>query len=88
MHQRGEFAQREVAGKFVLIPLGKTAEIVPGMITMNGTSKFMWELLKEEQTEESLTKALVEAYGITEERALAAARNFLESMLSYGAIAK
>ena len=88
MRRNSEFVLREVAGKYVVIPLGQTAETFHGMITMNSTSKFLWELLEEEQTEESLAEALVRTYGITEERALAAVKKFLDLILDTTAIIK
>lgn len=88
MHRNSEFVLREVAGKYVVIPIGQATETFRGMITMNETSKFLWELLGKEQTEESLAEALVQTYGITGERALNAAKKFLDAMLPIGAIVK
>ena len=88
MHRNSEFAVRQVAGKYVAVPLGKAAEAFRGMITLNKTGKFLWDLLETEQTEESLAKALVETYGISEERALTGVKKFLESIDASGAIIK
>ena len=46
------------------------------------------ETVETEQTEESLAKALVETYGITEERALTGVKNFLEPLYPTGVILK
>lgn len=88
MRRNSEFVLREVAGKYVVIPLGQAAETFRGMITMNSTSKFLWDLLEEEQTEESLAEELVRTYGITKERALTAVKKFLEPILDTAAIIK
>ena len=70
------------------VPMGKAAESFRGMITLNKTGKFLWDLLETEQTEESLAKALVETYGISEERAITGVQKFLESIHASGAIIK
>lgn len=88
MRRNREFVLRQVAGKFVVIPLGQAAESFRGMITMNNTGKFLWDLLEEEQTEKSLANALVQTYGITEERAAGAVVKFLEPLYPTGAIEK
>lgn len=88
MRRNSEFVLRQVAGKNVVIPLGQAAEAFRGMITLNKTGKFLWDLLETEQTEESLAEALVQTYGITEERAVNGVRKFLESIYVTGAIIK
>lgn len=88
MHRNGEFILRQVAGKYVVVPIGQAAEAFKGMITLNKTGKFLWDCLAQEQTEESLAKALVDKYGISEERALEAVKKFLEPIYPTGAIVK
>lgn len=88
MRRNSQFAMRQIAGKYVAVPLGQAAEAFRGMITLNNTGKFLWDLLEEEQTEESLANALVQTYGITEERALGAVKKFLEPLYPIGAIVK
>ena len=88
MRRNSEFVLRQIAGKNVVVPLGQAAEAFRGMITLNKTGKFLWDLLETEQTEESLAKALVEPYGITEERALTGVKIFLEPLYPTGVILK
>ncbi len=88
MRRNGEFILRQVAGKTVVVPIGQAAEAFRGMITLNKTGKFLWDLLEDEQSEESLAEALVNKYGITEEHALEAVKKFLEPIYPTGAIAK
>ncbi len=88
MQRNSQFILRQVAGKYVVVPLGQAAEAFRGMITLNKTGKFLWDLLETEQTEESLAMALVQTYGITEERALGAVKKFLEPIYPTGAIVK
>lgn len=88
MHRSQEFILRTVAGKTVVVPIGQAAETFRGMITLNKSGKFLWDCLAQEQSEESLAKALVEKYGITEERAMEAVKKFLEPIYPTGAIIK
>lgn len=88
MRRNSEFVLRQVVGKFVVIPLGQAAEAFRGVITLNKTGRFLWDLLETEQTEESLANALIKAYGITEERAAGTVKKFLESVCPIGAIKK
>ncbi len=88
MRRNSDFVLRQVAGKNVVVPLGKAAENFRGMITLNKTGKFLWDLLENEQTVESLAKALVETYGIPEEKAIADVKKFLEPIYPTGAIEK
>lgn len=88
MRRNSEFILRQVAGKYVVVPVGQAAEAFRGMITLNKTGKFLWDVLETEQTEQSLAQALVEAYGVTEQRALDGVRKFLEQIAPTGAIQK
>jgi hypothetical protein len=86
MKQNPNFLLREVADSLVLVPLGEATKAFPGMITMNPTAKFLWELLAEDQTKESLTAALVERYDVTEETAAKDVQTFLDKLTSATAI--
>ena len=88
MRRNSDFVLRQVVGKFVVIPLGQAAESFRGIITLNKTGKFLWDLLETEQTEESLINALIATYGITEERAAGTVKKLLESICPTGAIEK
>ena len=86
MHKNPEFMLRQVAGRFLLAPVGEAAEKFSGMITINGTGKFLWELLEQEQSVDSLAQALVDTYQIDLERAKKDVEKFLEPIRSAGAI--
>lgn len=77
---------REVAGKQVVVPVGAAASSFPGMITLNAVGAYLWELLEEEQTVESLAKALTEQYDVEAPVALADVQAFLSQLAGTGAI--
>jgi len=86
MKQNPDFLLREVADSLVLVPVGEATTQFPGMITMNATSKYLWELLSREQTAESLTQALLDRYDVTREQAAEDVAAFLEKLTPTGAI--
>ena len=86
MKRHPEFVSRQVADRFVIVPVGAAAEKFSGMITINVTGKFLWDLLENEQTLESLAQALVKEYEIDMELALKDVKTFLEPILPTGAI--
>ena len=60
MKLKYDFAVREIAEDFVLVPLGAAALKLSGMITTNAVGAFLWEQLVSETTEEAMVKRLIE----------------------------
>lgn len=71
---------REVAGNYVVVPLGKAALDFNGMITLNEMGAFLWKRLEQGTTKEELLEAVLSEYEVTEERALAGIDSFLEKV--------
>lgn len=80
------FLLRNIAGSWVVVPVGMAAVEFPGMLTLNESGRYLWELLESPQTEEDLTKALTQRYEVTAIQAAADVQKFLESLLKVGAI--
>lgn len=72
------FILREIAGDYVLVPVGKTALEFNGMITVNETGAFLWTALQEECTEESLVNAVLKEYDAGRREAEQDVSDFLE----------
>lgn len=53
MRRNENFILRRVADMSVIVPLGAAAEAFPGMISVNETGAFLWDLLEQEQTLQS-----------------------------------
>lgn len=64
MKLKYEFAVREIAEDFVLVPLGAVALKLSGMITTNAVGAFLWEQLVSETTEEAMVKRLIEEFQV------------------------
>lgn len=86
MKRNANFLMREVAGSVVVVPVGAAAREFPGMLRLNTSGQYLWELLEQEQTPERLTKALVARYEVTEEQARKDVDAFLERIVAVGAV--
>ena len=85
MKLKDGFILRSVAGETVVLPTGGVTDF-DMMITLNDTGKFLWELLEQDQTVESLAQALVENYEVDIERATADVIKYLEPLKPIQAI--
>lgn len=57
-----EFVTREVAGEYLLIPVGKTTLDLNGMMTLNEVGAFLWEKLPDAENEAALVDAVLDEY--------------------------
>lgn len=85
MKLKNGFILREVAGSTVVVPLDPT-HTFGNMLKLNGTGKFLWEMLEKDVTREALVLALVSEYEIDERTAGFDTDRFLEALVSFGAL--
>lgn len=78
MHLVEGFTLRKVLDEWVAVPGGESAARFSGLFSMNETGSFLFNLLQEEQTEETLLQALLENYDIDEETAKHDVSRFLQ----------
>ena len=86
MKRNDGFMMRQVAGRYVLAPVGETVKTFSGMITMNATGKFLWDLLEKDQTVDSLAQALVDTYEVEFDKAKEDVVNYLEPLMPVKAV--
>lgn len=86
MKRNADYILSNVADTWVVVPVAQAAEDFPGMLTLNESGRYLWELLESEQTEQSLTLALTERYEVTAQQAAADVRNFLDRLIKVGAV--
>lgn len=72
------FMLREVAGKKIVVPVGKASIEFNGMIHLNETGAFLWERLQSGATKESLLADILAEYDVDEETAKAGIDSFLK----------
>ncbi|MCR5611213.1 MAG: PqqD family protein [Clostridiales bacterium] len=81
------FVLKNVAEVTVVVPAGAAALDFNGMITLNETGAFLWELLKNETTEEELLKAMLAEYEVDEATARAGIEKFVKRLSEEGLLA-
>lgn len=86
MKRDPNYLLRDVADSLVVVPVGAAASAFPGMITLNETGRFLWELLATEQTTESLVDAMLQRYEVTEAQARQDVERFTQNLLLAGAL--
>lgn len=86
MIRNANFMLQDVAGTQVIVPTGEAVVAFPGMITVNATGAYIWQLLEQEQTVQSLAKAVVARYEVTEAQATADVEKFLTQLQPTGAL--
>ena len=75
-----EYILREIAGDYIIVPVGAAALEFNGMITVNETGAFLWEKLREGTTREELLHARLEEYEVSEKEAEADIQEFLQML--------
>ena len=86
MKRDPNFWMQDVAGTKVIVPTGPAVTEFPGMITVNNTGAYLWELLETEQTVDTLVAALLEKYDVAQEQARADVEAFLLKLQPTGAV--
>ena len=74
------FVLREVAGTIVVVPTGNLVNEFQGMINLNETGKFIWELLASNVEVSEISAKLVEKYKIDENKAKEDVEKFIQKM--------
>ena len=77
---------REIAGEYILVPTGKTAETFNGLASVNATGAFLWRLLAQGRTVRELSEALAAEYELTPEQSAGDVADFLRPALERGLV--
>ena len=56
MKIKNGFAKREIAGSYIVVPVGKEASEFNGMITLNESGSFFWDCLQNESQANTMLK--------------------------------
>lgn len=81
-----EFVLREIAGDYILVPVGNTALEFNGLITVNEVGAFLWERLKKDTTREKLIQDTLEEYEVDQETVIKDVNEFLNHLSEAGII--
>ena len=80
MRVQGEFVLREIAGDYILVPIGPTALEMNGMITVNEVGATIWKCLEQSCSYNELVGAIMDEYDVEEGEAKRALDEFLKQM--------
>lgn len=86
MRASKDFIMREIAGEFILVPVGAAAMKFNGLITMNELGKYIFELLAEERTVQELAERITGEYDVSMDTAARDAEEFLQQLRDVGAL--
>lgn len=82
------FILKEMAGSWVVVPVGENMVNFQMMMTLNESGAFLWNQLAEEKTEEELVSALLEEYDTDAETAAADVKEFLRALAEKGVVSE
>lgn len=80
MKLKHEFIVREIAGEYVLIPMGKSALAFSGMVTTNEVGAYICEQLAKPVSQEALLDAICGEFEVTRETAREDMEQFLRML--------
>ena len=80
MKVKEDFLLREVAGCYVVVPVGSATVNFNGMLNLNETGAFLWEKLQKETSRDDLVVQLLDEYEVTEDIATKDVDAFIEKL--------
>ena len=72
------FTIRKILDETIIIPTGDAARCLSGLIAVNETGEFLFQLLQAEQTIESLVAAMLDEFDVDAETAEAGVKAFVD----------
>ncbi len=81
-----DFALRQIADEWIVLPLAAETVNFNGMLNLNESGAMLWKVLEQDCSKEALVRALLEEYEVSEEQAAADAEEFLNKLIEAGCI--
>ena len=69
MKIKNGFAKREIAGSYIVVPVGKEASEFNGMITLNESGSFFLDCLQNDTTFDDAIEKITSEYDVEKSRA-------------------
>lgn len=86
MKINNQFVLREIAGEYMLIPVGEQAINVNGIIGLNKVGAFIWTALKEKADMTYVLEKMLKHFDVSEEEAQNDLNSFLTQMKKVGLV--
>ncbi|MDA8306678.1 MAG: PqqD family protein [Deltaproteobacteria bacterium] len=84
MKRKDDLMLQKVGGQALLIPLGAKVLDMNGMVVLNTTASFIWELLAEDCSIEELVRAVADRFEVDADLAGADVRTFVDDLYRQG----
>lgn len=86
MKLREDYVLREVAGVWVVLPIGEATLSFNGMISLNETGVLLWKVLEQGADREAMADALTKEYIVDRTQALNDVSEFLGKLTEIGCL--
>ena len=77
-----EFILREIAGEYILVPVGKTALTFNGLVTVNEVGALIWGMLEKGSNVSTIVNGILDEYDVDEQTATADVLEFISYLKS------
>jgi len=84
MKRKDDLLLQNVGGQDLLVPLGSKVLDMNGMVVLNPTGRYIWELLAEDRSLEDLVTAVVARFKVGADRAGADVRTSVDDLSRKG----
>lgn len=74
---------REIAGAHIVVPAGEQVAEFNGLMTLNETAAFIWNILVDGAEEDEIVKAIVDEYDVSQSVATNDVKKVIELLKSY-----
>lgn len=86
MKLKKDYVLRQVAGTWVVLPLGEAAVNFSGMLKLNDSGAMLWKVLEQGGDKNALVESLTGEYNVSHQQAEADVDEFLTKLLESGCI--
>lgn len=80
MKIRSDFMLREIAGTWLVVPIGSRAVDFNNMLTLSDTGAFLWKQIEEEKSTQDLISSLLDSYDVDEQTAISDIGDFIKQL--------
>jgi hypothetical protein len=80
------FMLREIAGTWIVVPIGQRVVEFNGLMTLSETGAVLWKKLEAGSTMDELAAAILDEYDVDEETAMADIQEFVAAVSEKGLI--
>ncbi|MBR5272945.1 MAG: PqqD family protein [Clostridia bacterium] len=74
---------REIAGAYVVVPAGEQVVEFNGLMTLNETAAFIWNIFVDGADEDAVVAKMLDEYDVDEEKAREDVKKVIELLKSY-----